>query len=61
VSPKITRRRSGHASLPLARIERDKLEFGPVQIPRAADRAAFADYLRSRRQRAGQVPRPRDK
>jgi hypothetical protein len=45
-----TSRRPGRRSNPLAQLDRDKLEFGPIQVPRARDRAAIAKSLRARRE-----------
>jgi hypothetical protein len=50
MSPTTTDRRPGRRSNPLARLDRDKLEFGPVQVRRASDRAAIAKSLRARRE-----------
>jgi acyl-CoA synthetase (AMP-forming)/AMP-acid ligase II len=44
-----TTRRTGRPSVPVARLDRDKLAFGPLRIVRESDRAAFARYLRGRR------------
>jgi acyl-CoA synthetase (AMP-forming)/AMP-acid ligase II len=52
-------RRSDHATVPIAHLDRDKLGFGPVRILRESDRTAFAQYLRARRER--RTPSPPEK